>query len=167
MKEWFTHQKGYVNIDDQWIYLTSTGNWSETKKLEERSRARKGGQNTRGKRIKIGFVLVATTLVIFTLAGLINQSFVPSIFGVGTVVSLWIYLQREMGPTFKINRERILKIEFDDNYVTLIFKNRIGERHEITLDLVEEKGCDLLYNLALNQQIEIVDKQFNLSVVRE
>jgi hypothetical protein len=36
VKEWFTHEYGFVNIDTENIYFTNTGNWSETKDLEEK-----------------------------------------------------------------------------------------------------------------------------------
>ncbi|WP_196889864.1 hypothetical protein [Aureivirga sp. CE67] len=38
MKEWFKYELGYVNIDSENIYLTGSGNWSETKNLEEKTR---------------------------------------------------------------------------------------------------------------------------------
>lgn len=34
MKNHFKHQFGYINIDDEYLYFTKSGNWVEAKKLD-------------------------------------------------------------------------------------------------------------------------------------
>lgn len=44
MKKWFKYEYGFVNIDEDYIYLTNTGNWSDTKDLQELSPTHKSSK---------------------------------------------------------------------------------------------------------------------------
>ena len=37
MKDFFKYEKGYINIDGTYLYLTQTGNWSEIDSINEKS----------------------------------------------------------------------------------------------------------------------------------
>ena len=37
MREYFKYKKGFVNIDDENLYLTNSGNWQEARNLQEKS----------------------------------------------------------------------------------------------------------------------------------
>jgi hypothetical protein len=38
MRHYFRYKGGYINIDDENIYLTTTGNWQETSVLKEQKK---------------------------------------------------------------------------------------------------------------------------------
>jgi methionyl-tRNA synthetase len=38
MKTWFKYEYGYVNLDSDTLYLTNSGNWSETTTLSEKTK---------------------------------------------------------------------------------------------------------------------------------
>lgn len=71
MKEWLKHKYGYINIDDENVYVTKTGNWSEISKLQEKNHRRFIFFDGRTK-LKIGIYL-------FVQAGLILYVFVSKI----------------------------------------------------------------------------------------
>ena len=58
MKEWFKYEFGYVNIDSENLYLTNTGNWSETKTLTEKTK-KVANQNDNKSSSMIGFIVIA------------------------------------------------------------------------------------------------------------
>ena len=67
MKAWFGYNTGFVNIDDNHVYLTNSGNWSEIADLEEKGIT----TNKKSRRRKKKSSLFMAYLVVFIMGVLI------------------------------------------------------------------------------------------------
>lgn len=66
MKEWFKYEFGYVNIDSENLYLTNSGNWSETRDLPEKTKQASNKNDNKSSSI-LGFIIVTIGLLTFLI----------------------------------------------------------------------------------------------------
>lgn len=62
MKHFFKYKFGYINIDEETLYLTKTGNWQEVKDIVARN------DNKEGKKPSILAQIFSYILVLFNIA---------------------------------------------------------------------------------------------------
>jgi len=149
MKEWFKYEFGYVNIDDQNVYLTNTGNWSETKNMEEKTK-KVDKENDNRSSSMIGFILV----VICIFAFLIFKSYISGKVGLSLIAitsfggyKLYGYLKTEIGAKFKIPINKISEIKVAEKSIEIIFTNGEGKIDSYKLYRIEEKGISIMNSL--------------------
>lgn len=152
MKEWFKYQLGYVNLDVNNLYLTNTGNWSETRNLEEKTKKVKT-KNNRKSALIIGYISVVFlifTILIYKhiLNGKVSLTIIILIILGGH--RLFSYLKTEIGATFFIPKTKILEIKIEDNSADILFTNGDGVFDRCLLYQIEEKGI-LLLKILKNQ----------------
>ena len=130
MKEFFKYKFGYVNIDDQNIYLTNSGNWSECRKLQEKSY--RTGIKTVGKRLKIGvLILIVCVIVIGNIVFSIQSGsfkLLPIITSILAAFGLYKIFMRDLGSQYLIPIKNIIALKIRDQNLTINFrdhKNRI------------------------------------------
>lgn len=149
MKEWFKYEFGYVNIDSESIYLTNTGNWSETKNLEEKTK-KIDTENDNKSSLMIGFILVTVCIFAF----LMFKSFISGKTGL-TLISillvggykLYEYLKTEIGAKFKIPISKVSEIKESEKNIEIIFTNGEGKIDTYKLYQVDTKGFLIMSNL--------------------
>jgi hypothetical protein len=150
MKEWFKYEYGFVNIDDKYLYLTSSGNWSETAALQEKTSrsATKAG----GKRISVIIFLVVmiSLLIILAFTGF-AKSIADGKFRLGMFVlligggyKLYEYLKTEIGARFKIPLDKITGVRSEEDQLEIFFLNGDGVHDCYKLPRVEEKGKEIM-----------------------
>ena len=153
MREWFKYEFGYVNIDDNNVYMTRTGNWSETKEMPEKNKKVAQKNNRRGSTVIV--VLAAfTALILFGLFRnmMSNTVGIPILFLlVAGLFKLYQYTKRDIGGQFKIPFSKLNSIEIKDQQAVLHFTNGENEADTQTLSNIEEKGLQLLITLSKNQ----------------
>jgi len=150
MKEWFKYEYGYVNIDDDNIYFTNTGNWSEVGLLKEKS----GVKSNKLRKIRIQvFLIVVGVLAAFLLFKNVLSGEVSILLIVGLPISVFLvykYLKTEIGSNYKLPICKVSKIEIEDNEVTNVFNNsKSGVNKEVLVN-VEEKGLRILNDLKVD-----------------
>lgn len=149
MKEWFKYEFGYVNIDSENLYLTNTGNWSETKTLTEKTK-KVAKQNDNKSSLMIGFIVIALFLLGYLnfksvlSGGVALTLIVITIFG---SYKLYEYLKTEIGAKFKIPREKISEISVNDRSIEIFFVNGEGNNDSYKLHRVEDKGISVMNSL--------------------
>jgi len=127
MKHFFKYEFGYLNIDKHGLYLTNTGNWSETKGLKERN-TDTPKYNFRRFRILIYLIISLGTLA-FTIIGLLFQdmpSFKTLIFVAlisFMIYFLYKYLTPELGPQFFIPMDKIESLKEVEKDLYITFRN--------------------------------------------
>ncbi len=151
MKDWFRYKYGFVNIDDENIYFTSTGNWTETKKLQE-----KGIQKSNKiRRIRIQAFLVFSCLLgaIMLFTSLANGS-VNLLLLIGLPAYLFYiynYLKTGIGENYKLPIQHIISITIEDQTAMIEFTYLDNKTYTEKLESVEEKGKELLERIILKK----------------
>lgn len=146
MKEWFKYEFGYVNIDDENIYLTSSGNWSETKNLTQKTPKVVRKNNRRSTSIIVFIVATLILLGIIIYRSLLNEKLgiFLILLSIAGGYKLYSYLKTEIGSKLKIPFHKVSAIKIEKNRVELHYTN--GEEIEDIEELykVENKGIDIL-----------------------
>ena len=145
MKDYFKYANGYVNIDDENLYLTNSGNWSETHKLEEKSPKSIKKNKNKLFRINSYYVIIGIVLLLFIL-GITNKNSNKAIpIGIiMIIISGFRYMRNELGNKYKIPLSKIKDFEITTNSVKIIFKNLNDEIDFETINKVEAKGLQII-----------------------
>ena len=141
MKEYFKYANGFVNLNDENLFLTNSGNWSETLDLLEKSPKSIRQNNFKGFKIYI-YLFVVACLIILILSKAKSGSipFGIVLLGLGT----FAYLKRETGKRYKIPTSKIININLNENEATIHFYNANGIEDTEKLNNVEAKGLEIL-----------------------
>lgn len=156
MKHYFKYSSGYVNIDADNLFLTNSGNWQETRELEEKSNATKRQNSLRIARMNI-FVYVVFGIIGFiiykTLSG--NKPYFKLIFGL-PVVAYFVnnYFKSETGKRYKIPLSKIKSVEnYNMDGLKIYFLNAANEDDFEIIEHIENKGFKILEDLNLLKKL--------------
>lgn len=149
MKEYFKYANGYVNINDENLFLTNSGNWSETHDLLEKSP--KSIKWNDIKSLKIYSYYLVMLLLIFTFVIDLLKDFDNKTFPFGVLLLCLAgiaYMQRETGKRYKIPISKIISFDISNDKVKILFRNanNIDDFEEIFK--VETKGLAILEELS-------------------
>ena len=149
MKAFFSYAFGYVNIQDNSLFLTRSGNWSEVEEMKTQTPG-KIGSHMHKWRILL-FMTVVIVAFLFTVlhalhAGNGNSVLSLVLLGIGAF-SVYRYLQKDLGRTAHISLDQIYKIDFEITQVTIHFYNHQQKDSSIILEKVESKGIELLHTV--------------------
>ena len=152
MKHYFKYGSGYVNIDDENLFLTNSGNWQETRDLKEKSRKTVTQNESRITKMQ-GFVYtVFGTIGIFIWETLDNKKVSAGIiiFLLALAYKVLIYFKSDFGKRYKIPINKILLIEsYKSENLKIHFLNANNEDDFEILSNVEIKGLKILEDLHL------------------
>jgi hypothetical protein len=151
MKHFFKYEYGFVNIDADYLYLTSSGNWSETKTLLEKS-GKKSMDGIRRIRI-IAFFTIAVLLFAYIFIRNLSNSSVSILLLLGIPAlgyQLYKYLQHDIGSRYIIPLKKITDLEFKGSDVKLVFTNKDNESDSELLTNIEKKGIEILRDLNIS-----------------
>jgi len=150
MKEYFKYAKGFVNINDENLFLTNSGNWSETHELLEKSS--KSIRQNKFKANKIYFyylfVIVLLGFGIFDILRDIKNKTFPFgiiLLGLGT----FAYMKRETGKRYKIPISKIISVTIIENSAKIIFFNENNNEDFEEIYGIDAKGLIVLEELNL------------------
>lgn len=145
-REYFKYEFGFVSIDDEFIYFSSTGNGTELKKLTEKD-----------KIVRVNHWLKSSSTIlylsIFTIIMLAVQ-FIRLDFGELSLLSiggagflgyqLYQYMRTEIGARFKIPRKKILEIILINSDAVIKFRDRQNLENKYKIKRIPEKGRQIL-----------------------
>ncbi|WP_130736843.1 hypothetical protein [Flavobacterium sp. J27] len=151
MKYFFKYEKGYVNIDKENFYLTTSGNWSETATILEKS-ARLKSIYIR-KKIKTysfyAMLLAFSLLLYFNINNGKNGKIMLPVGIVLLLLSSFNYFRAGSGNQYKIPLSKISKMEYSFKNLKIYFKNADNQDDFERLEGIEEKGIQILKDLKL------------------
>ena len=118
MREYFKYADGFINVNKENIFLTNSGNWSETHELNEKS----SKSNFKTNKIYLNYLLVIVLIGIGSydvLKDFKNKSF-P--FGI-VIIALGVlaFIKREKGKRYKIPLSKINKITISNSVAKIVF----------------------------------------------
>lgn len=148
MKEWFEYEYGYINIDHQFLYFTSSGNWSEISKLKEFSSKRRI-KNFKGNSVIIILTIIGFILF-FGLLKMLNSGNISIFYLFGAPILLFFlykYMKSGIGANYKINLSNIFDIQFENKNCIIHFYDESGDIHQTQLINASEKGHSILKKL--------------------
>jgi len=150
MKEYFKYANGYVNIKDEFFFLTNSGNWSEILELKEKSS--KSNFKTNKIYLNYFFVIVLITVGIYdVLKDFKNKSFPFGIVLIG--LGVLAFLKRQKGNRFKIPFSKIIKINLSGSTISITFFNKNGFEDLVEIVNIESKGYRFLEQIKLQFNI--------------
>jgi len=151
LKDWCKHRYGFVNFDDEYMYLTSSGNWSDVDDL--------GELNEEGFRSKSSFQRNKTILflTIIILAGVFliilkGRSVEISVFIVVafTIFAVFQYFASNLSLNFKIPYSKIQSIDVREQAADITFTDFNGKEEKHHLQGLNGKGISLFYEISDN-----------------
>ncbi|MFI5151099.1 MAG: hypothetical protein ACHQRM_15295 [Bacteroidia bacterium] len=140
MKEFFPYEYGYLLIDDEYCYLTNTGNWSEARALKEKGAFRQGHPFIRRIRMAVFIIVVGLGVAGFELLGHRSQ---PGIY-IGIVLAcagaLKVYhsMRRELGQTFCMEKRCITSETYAERRLAIAYTLPDGTEQVVYLPGVAE-----------------------------
>lgn len=145
MKEYFKYNKGFINIDNENLYLTNSGNWQEARNLEEKSFKTIKANNFRKNKISLYFYILLGIGVLAVLFQFSKGKSVrlPLVFS-GLGFAAYRYLIRETGNRYKIPLFKINSISNDNDLVTIHFLDEQGIETSEVISGLDAKGIILL-----------------------
>ena len=149
MKEYFKYANGYVNINDENLFLTNSGNWSETHDLLEKSPKSIRKNNFKANKIYLYYFFVFILIgfgVFDILRDIKNRTFPFGIILLG--LAGLTYMKRETGKRYKIPISKIISFDVSNDTVKIIFKNASGVNDFEEIFKVETKGLAILEELS-------------------
>jgi hypothetical protein len=150
MKEYFKYDNGFVNINDENLFLTNSGNWSETHDLLEKSpKSIRKNDLKSFKMYSFPFVIICISLFMITKS---ENVFFPLTFA-GLGFAAFFYLKREIGKRYKIPISKIISFDVSNDKVKILFRNAndIDDFEEIFK--VDTKGLAILEELSRQLKI--------------
>lgn len=156
MKQYFKYSSGYVNINDEHLFMTNSGNWSETHTLEEKSSKTEKANNR--KNLKFDFLIFVLIICIaFVVYDAFNSRGVSRSLPMGLIVlalALYRYFKNETGKKIKIPLAKIINVEVTGNKATIFFYNKANEKDSEELSKIDSKGIQLLEQLNLKPIVQ-------------
>ncbi|MBF05076.1 MAG: hypothetical protein CMP76_17500 [Flavobacterium sp.] len=149
MKDFFKYEKGYINIDATYLYLTQTGNWSETDSLAEKS-AKSKSIATRKKIKTYSFyvmLLAFSLLLYFNVTNGKSGKFMLPLGIILLLISSFNYFRAGSGSQYKIPLHKINTMEYSFKSLKIYFKNADNKDDFERIENVEPKGITLLKEL--------------------
>lgn len=146
MKEYFKYAKGFVNINDENLFLTNSGNWSETHELLEKSSKSIRQNNFKGFRIYI-FLFAVACLIVLILSKSKSGSIPFGIILLG--LGAFAYMKRETGKRYKIPISKIISVTIIENSAKIIFLNENNNEDFEEIYGIDAKGLGVLEELNL------------------
>jgi hypothetical protein len=158
VRKFYKYRYGYINVDADCLYLTNSGNWSETKQLIEKSFETSLTNGIRKTRM-IGYIVVSSILLggflLMNLASSKISVFLLILIPAG-IYQVYRTLITEAGPRYLIPLEKIETIEEKENGITILFKNK---RNEPASQFIENiKGFELEIIMALIKERKLNGK---------
>lgn len=151
MKHYFKYDAGYINLDTDNLYLTSSGNWQEARGLKEKSPATKAANNFRITRMKFFVFIVfgAITIALFTMLKNAKLSISLTV-GMG-VLAYYLFksFKSDFGKRYKIPLSKIEKIEEYEKGLKITFRNEKNESDFEIIDNVDPVGIEMLKNFKI------------------
>lgn len=147
-KCWFEHNSGYINIKDNNIYFTNTGNWTETEEISQNQPFNK----SRSNQIK-GFIYLIIVGVVILIISILNMTRDESFIWLALlaitikILGLYKYFKRDISSNFYITFSSISNISIDEDQCIIEYESSYGKKESIKLSKIPRKGLIILKEL--------------------
>lgn len=157
MKDWFGYEYGFVNIDEEHLYFTNSGNWSEIANLKERGETGKYDKLRKLLRVKgiQGVLLLLGFAAALVVAGFTSANLGFAVLLLGGLYSFYMYIRTEVGEAFMLPRKKITGLEDTKMGWRITFVNAGGQADSYLVNGADAKGEDFFKQLKLELEASI------------
>lgn len=151
MKHYFKYASGYINIDDENLYMTNSGNWQETHGLHEKSTATIKQNRMRVINMKAfvySFFGGVLSFALFMISYKVVSVVLMLVMGAGAYY-LFEYFKHDFGNRYKIPLSKIEGIEEYQDGLKLRFRNATGDPDVEIVPGVTAETIGIMTNLGL------------------
>ncbi|WP_417355300.1 hypothetical protein [Flavobacterium sp.] len=147
MKDFFKYRFGYINIDDENLYLNETGNWSYVEKLKEKKKTSPIQKPTVTIIYKLTYLFSLIAMVIFII--FYGNPFINSVIMLFTYMVIYYFifehLNIKIDYNYKIPLHKINSITQKGNTLEINFLLKHNTQTQtFILDKIEPRGFDIL-----------------------
>lgn len=147
---WLKHNSGFLNVDEQHIFVTRTGNWSETAGLNEKNHKCFKRKNRISKFTTIAFLaLVAAGVIWLMIAEIMNSK-----AGVFSLISLPVfyftvhnYIITGYAAAYAIPISKITHMEVGLKSITIDYSDFNSNPVSDTFSGIDQQGIEFLDQL--------------------
>ncbi|MFP9117259.1 hypothetical protein ACLI08_05685 [Flavobacterium sp. RNTU_13] len=150
MKEYFKYKYGYINVDDENLYLTNSGNWQEARETEEKSRAIDKRNSVGIVGMKIFVYVVLGAICIFVLKNLGKPSIGFGVIGLAIFLGYRVYkvFSKKFGSRYRIPLQKITNVsDWGTVGLRIDFLNANNEPDFEIIEELDFRGRDFLLEL--------------------
>lgn len=152
MKKWFKHKHGYLNLDDDNLYFTKSGNWTEISKLKEKNTETWKTNSLMQKIIFISWnVINGGVLIWMTISSILSGNWGTTLWVLILLVAynVYVFLTYDIYSVFRIPYEKIKKIELENNQVTVTFTDFEGSETVYKLKKLNSEALEIMNGIQL------------------
>jgi hypothetical protein len=151
MRDWCKHRYGFVNFDDEYMYFTSSGNWSDTQDLGELNEdGYRSASSFEKYKAGLFYILFSICIILlFTRTGFKVDFFLMIIVTLA-VLAVHNYLSTSLSSKFKIPYSKIESIEIREQTVDIFFSDFNGKEEKQHLQGLYSKGAALFAAISDN-----------------
>lgn len=139
MKEFFKYSNGYININDENLFMTNSGNWSETLELQEKSPKSIKKNSYKNIKYYVFFLIVCGIFLLSISFEGRGKNALPILLIILMILA-YRHFSNEMGNKYKIPLSKLKNIQIDGKEVKFVFLNFKDEEDFEIIHGVEEKG---------------------------
>lgn len=153
MKDWLKHSNGFLNIDDDFIYATKSGNWSEVTDLEEKNAVGFKAANFASK-FKAGIYIAA---VIGVTIFVVTKNLLQGSLVIGLPILAYFsykYMVPEYRASFSIPIKKIKDIEIKKESVRVEFEDAKGSIVSNDFRELDKKGFLIIQKVKDNLELQ-------------
>lgn len=136
MKNYYKHNHGYINIDDENVYFIKSGNWQEACETKEKKSA---------KKIKRVNILMSALYISILLIFIIRENYIFLLLAVVLFAQhLYTLLTKTVQVPYKVPLSKIDNMELTEKGFILHFKNEANEPDKQVINGIEDEGLKLI-----------------------
>ena len=146
MKHYFKYRDGYINVNETDLYLTTTGNWSETHKLVEKSHLSEMNNSNRVTYKYFSWIVIYVVILylLYKFTGG-EQLIIAAIIAAAHFFLIVQRFRRDFGLRYRIPLSKITAIEIQNDLdITIHFTNLESKPDFQELKEVQDKGVIFL-----------------------
>ncbi|MCP4520899.1 MAG: hypothetical protein GY827_04270 [Cytophagales bacterium] len=152
MNYFFKHKKGYININDDNLYFTKNGNWSEVTDLTEKTKKTHNLKTWKSffKEMIFYVIVILIANLVIEILDLQDFHFITFLTVIKSAVLLTFGIVEILFkfPTFKIPLQKIQKIQVQDEAdIKIYFENKDGKIETTLIQKMEKKGIKMIKSI--------------------
>ncbi len=154
IRHFFKYEYGYINIDSENIYLTHTGNWSETVNMEAKNN-KTIQKSTKRKWWILSCIIIGSGLIyLFHFLEILSvgKSIILILFIPLNCLPLYKYMRSELGQKFLIPIKNITSIENENSGLRINFRNEVFEDDTVYLEYPRGLDKEFLQQLLAEEK---------------